>query len=219
MISNKYQGQSVLTLFLLVLLSITASCVSNAPEASSGEPIIIEAADLTIRLVPVSRDELRERHGANTDRMRNPFIDQRSQLTRKRIVVFEADISTTESTVLFALEDNSLMIGGQTSRGTSRELLLNFWKGHASQEELATMHDKTLRYMLNREFTVEPGKPAQGYLVYAHNFPKEGGEGLLRFTVRTPDGSEGTLEETVNFTERGLATEEEKVNTGIFAQD
>ena len=202
-----------------MFLFVAASCTSTAPEVSSREPIIIQAADLTISLLPKSRDELRDIYGSNSDRLRNPYIDHPSKITKKRLVVFDVNITTEESTVLFELRENSLMIGGQTAQGTTRQLLANLWKGYASQEEQAGLHDLMLRSMLEREISVSPDNPAQGYIVFAHNYPEGGGDGLITFHVKTPDGAMGTLSESIQFTNKGVEEEGDTMNTGIFSEE
>jgi len=94
------------------ILLLLASCISRPP-VPTGISFTLKSADLTIQLVPLGREELRERHGVNTNRVRNPFIDYPAQFLKKRIVVFETEISTDESEVLFQLDEIHLAIGGE----------------------------------------------------------------------------------------------------------
>jgi len=182
------------------ILLLLASCISRPP-VPTGISFTLKSADLTIQLVPLGREELRERHGVNTNRVRNPFIDYPAQFLKKRIVVFETEISTDESEVLFQLDEIHLAIGGVRDAAASPRLLMNYWKGYASQEEAVLMQSLMRKMMLGREFSVSPDMPAKGYLVFAHSFPKEGGEAMISFNVSTPAGDEGVLEQAMEFTE------------------
>ena len=185
---------------ILAVLLLLASCISKPP-VPTGASFTLKSADLTIRLAPLNRGELRELYGANTDSFRNPFIDYPAQLLKKRIVVFETEISTDESEVLFQLDEIHLTIEGVRDAATSPKLLMNYWKGYASQEEAVLMQSLMRRTMLDREFSVSPDRPAKGYLVFAHSFPKEGGEAMISFNVSTPGGDQGVLEQAMEFTE------------------
>jgi len=203
---------------VLAILLLLASCISRPP-LSTEASFTLESADLTIRLVSLGPGELRGRHGSNTDRIRNPFIDYPAQFLKKRIVVFETEISTLESEVLFRLDEIRLEIGGVRDAAASPELLTNYWKGYASQEEGVLMQALMRKTMLSREFSVSPGRPAKGYLVFAHSFPKEGGDAVISFNVSTPDGEEGLLEQAMEFTETGILDEEKPDREGIFSED
>jgi len=185
---------------ILAVLLLLASCISKPP-VPTGVSFTLKSADLTIRLAPLNREELRGLYGANTDSFRNPFIDYPAQLLKKRIVVFETEISTDESEVLFQLDEIHLTIEGVRDAATSPKLLMNYWKGYASQEEAVLMQSLMRRTMLDREFSVSPDRPAKGYLVFAHSFPKEGGEAMISFNVSTPGGDQGVLEQAMEFTE------------------
>jgi len=201
----------------LSMLLLLASCVSK-PLVSTGPSFVLESADLTIRLVPLSREELKVHYGTNTDSIRNPFIDFPAQFLKKRIVVFQTEISTVESEVLFQLDKIHLEIGGTKNSAASLELLMNYWRGYASQEEAVLMQSLMRKTMLDRKFNVTPDKPAKGYLVFAHSFPKEGGEAVISFNVSTPAGDHGLLEQEMEFTETG--TEAKNTDrTGIFDED
>jgi len=198
---------------VLAILLLLTSCVSKPPVPVE-TAFVLESADLTIRLTPLSREELRERHGANTDSVRNPFIDYPAQLLKKRIVVFETGIESDESEVLFHLDGIHLVIGGEKATAVSSELLMNYWRGYASQEEAVLMESLLRRTMLERKFSVSPDEPVEGYLVFAHPFPREGGEAMISFNVSTPAGDYGLLEQAMEFTKV-----EKLGRTGIFAAE
>lgn len=202
---------------VLAILLLLTSCISSPP-ISTEKLFELESADLTIQLVPLGRKELRIRHGLNTDSTRNPFIDYPAQFLKKRIVVFETEIKTDESEVLFQLNEIHLEIGGVRDSATSIELLMNYWQGYASQDERVFMQSLMRRTMLSRKFSVSPDKPARGYLVFAHSFPKEGGDAMISFEVSTPAGDRGLLEQAMEFTETGVR-EEKADRTGIFAEN
>lgn len=202
---------------VLAILLFLSSCISTPPVPTESS-FTLESADLTIRLLPLSREELKRRHGSNTDRTRNPFIDYPAQLLKKRIVVFETEISTEESEVLFQLDEFHLEIGGVKDEAASLELLMNYWKGYTSQEEAVLMRSLMRKTMLDREFSVSPDRPVKGYLVFAHSFPKEGGQAIISFNVSTPAGDEGVLEQAMEFTKTG-GKKEKTGKTGIFSEE
>jgi len=201
---------------ILTILLLLTSCISKPPLPAKVS-FILESGDLTIRLVSLGPDELKKRHGSNSDRIRNPFVDYPAQFLKKRIVVFEAEISTLESEVLFQLDEILLEIGRVRDSATSPELLMNYWKGYASQEEEVLMQALMRKTMMSREFIVSPDKPVKGYLVFAHSFPREGGDAVISFNVSTPAGDEGVLEQAMEFTEAGIR-EEGSDEKGIFSE-
>ena len=204
---------------ILAILLLLASCISKPP-APTGASFTLEAADLTIRLLPLGREELKRRHGSNTDSNRNPFIDYPAQFLKKRIVVFETEISTDESEVLFRLNEIHLEVGGAGDEAASSELLMNYWSGYTSQVEAVLMQSLMRKTMLRREFSVNPDNPVRGYLVFAHSFPKKGGEAVISFNVITPDGNQGLLEWVMEFTETGVKEEKKKPDrTGISVEN
>jgi len=202
---------------ILTILLLLTSCISKPPLPAKVS-FILESGDLTIRLVSLGPDELKKRHGSNSDRIRNPFVDYPAQFLKKRIVVFEAEISTLESEVLFQLDEILLEIGRVRDSATSPELLMNYWKGYASQEEEVLMQALMRKTMMSREFIVSPDKPVKGYLVFAHSFPREGGDAVISFSVSTPAGDEGVLEQAMEFTEAGIR-EEGSDEKSIFSED
>jgi hypothetical protein len=113
-----------------------------------------------------------------------------------------------------------LGVGGQVGNAASAEYLNNLWKGYIKDTPwVSTIPSVTRRTMLPREFTVKPGEPAIGYLVFAERYPKEGGAGLLEIPVSTDKGDRGTLEYEMFFTENGIDKDAPEANTGIFGQD
>lgn len=202
------------------LLTITFSgCLTRAPVVDSPE-IVITAADLTITLKPLGYDTLKELHGSNRRQWLNPYIDFPGQIPQRRIVVFEARLETEVSSVNIFIRDIKLGIGGQVGKAASVEYLNNLWLGTIRNTAWeATIPAVTRRTMLPREFVVKPGESAEGYLVFAERYPKEGGAALLEIPVSTDDGDRGVLEYEMFFTEEGIDTEVVEANTGIFAGD
>jgi len=194
-----------------------SSCVSP-PAKLTQDVIQTKTADLTITLAPISEETLLERHGSNKYYPRNPFIDFPGQVPPKRFAVFEAKFETSESTVLFSLNDITLRIGEKGGRATSVEYLRNLWLGYKDDRGWGRILEATQNTMLPREFTVTPGHPVEAYLVFANNYPKEGGDGLMVIEVVTPGGDKGTIEIPMSFSTSGLDLETED-NTGIFAGD
>ena len=199
------------------MLSLTG-CLTQAPLVEA-QQIVIKSADLTITLEPVGYDELRERHGSNVRQRLNPYIDFPGQIPQRRIVVFDAVFETSLSNINVQVREIKLGIGGQVGNAASVEYLNNLWKGYIKETPWeATIPAVTRRTMLPREFSVLPGEPAIGYLVFAERYPKEGGAGLLEIPVITDKGDRGTLEYEMYFTENGIDAEAPEANTGIFAQ-
>ena len=207
-------------LFLIVPISfllILSSCISPPPEPDKSV-IINKTADLTIKLVPISQEELIKRHGSNKDYYQNPFYKYPSQLPPRRIVVFNAQFSTEQSCILFSLKKIKLKIDDNSGKATSIDYLLRLWDGYKDDLGWGRLEATCRKYMLPTEFKVTPDKPVSGYLVFANNYPKEGGEGLLTLEVSTDSGDAGTIEIPINFTEDGVKAQPKEKNTGIFAE-
>jgi len=203
-----------------VILSgvLLISCITRAPVITLPE-IVKQAADLTITLKPLSYDVLKERHGSNKEFYTNPFIDFPGQIPQRRIVVFEAVFSTEISTIDVFIRDIQLSIGGQIGKAASAEYLSNLWLGYVQQTPYeAKLPRKAHENMLPRNFTIKPGNPVNGYLVFTERYPKEGGEGLLTIPVTAENGDRGTIEIELYFSESGLDTEKPEANTGMFAE-
>ncbi len=203
---------------MALILTGLSGCLTRPPQVQL--PVITEkTADLTITLKPLSYDELKERHGSNRRDKLNPFIDYPGQVPQRRIIVFDAEFSTEESTILFNIRDIKLAIGDETGKAASIEYLIRLWDVYNNKTAFSkTIPDKARRYMLPREFTVKPGENIAGYLVFAEPFPKIGGEGLLTIPVTTDSGDTGTIEIKIDF-DSNEGTEEETENTGIFAEE
>ncbi len=207
--------------FTLSLLSIIflSSCISPPPKLTQPE-IQVKTADLTITLVPISEETLIERHGSNKYYPRNPFVDFPGQVPPKRFIIFEARFETTESTVLFALNAITPRVGEKGGKATSVEYLRNLWVGYTidDQRGWGRILETTRNTMLPREFAVTPEEPAAAYLVFANNYSKEGGKGMMVIGVSTPEGDKGTIEIPMNFNTSGVESDTGD-NTGIFAED
>ncbi len=207
----------LLIIFVLLAAVFLSSCISRPPELTQME-IITKAADLSISLVPLSRETLIERHGTNKYYARNPFVDFPGQIPPRRIIMFEATFETTESTVFFTLKDISLRIGEKGGKATSVEYLRNLWYGYKDDRGWSRIMEATRNNMLPREFTVSPEEPASAYLVFANNYPKEGGDALMVLVVSTPGGDRGTIEIPMAFNISGMEPVKDD-NTGIFAEE
>ncbi len=215
-LSSKKTFQTLLFLILLTFISfIFTSCLTKPPVASM--PLITQkAADLTIKLQPMDYDTLKELHGSNRRDKLNPFIDYPGQVPQRRIVVFEAEFSTEVSTILVTLRDITLAIDGQTGKAASVEYLIQLWDVYIKNTAYSnTIPGKARKTMLPREFTVIPGEPVNGYLVFAEPYPKTGGDGLLRIPVATDSGDKGTIEIEISFQDPN--TDPDIIeNSGIF---
>ena len=204
---------------VLLMSFIVSGCYTRPPEINVPE-IVTKAADLTITLKPLDYETLKERHGSNKEFYTNPFIDFPGQIPQRRIVVFETTFSTEVSTIDVFIREIQLNIGGQTGKATSAEYLNNLWMGYVDNTPYeAKLPAKSMKYMLPRKFTIKPGEPITGYLVFAERYPKEGGEGLLTIPVTAENGDRGTIEVEMYFSENGLDTEIPEDNTGIFAEE
>ena len=217
-VKHRFLSRVLLVSVIAVLAFVFSGCLTQAPVSDSQE-IVIKAADLTITLDPVNYDDLRERHGSNRRQWLNPYIDFPGQVPQRRIVVFDAVFETDLTNVDVKIRAIKLAIGGQVGNAASAEYLNNLWKGYIRETAWeATIPAVTRRTMLPREFSVKPGEPAIGYLVFAERYPKEGGEGLLEIPVSTDKGDRGVLEHLMFFTEKGIDVEVAEENTGIFSQ-
>lgn len=208
-------------LLITVLLSLTlfTGCLTKAPIVDLPE-IVKKAADLTITLKPMDYETLKKLHGSNREFYTNPFIDFPGQVPQRRIIVFETTFSTEVSTIDVFIRDIQLSIGGQSGKAASAEYLNNLWLGYVENTPYeAKLPAKSTKYMLPRNFTIKPGEPVSGYLVFAERYPKEGGEGLLTIPVTADNGDRGTIEIDMFFTESGLNTEKQEANTGIFSEE
>ncbi|MCK5735347.1 MAG: hypothetical protein KAH21_02670 [Spirochaetaceae bacterium] len=212
---------SVLITALLSLFFL-AGCITKAPIVALPE-IVKKSADLTITLKPLSYDFLKERHGSNLRDYTNPFIDFPGQIPQRRIVVFETTFATEVSTIDVFIREILLNIGGQigqTGKAVSAEYLSNLWLGYIEDTPFeAKLPRKAHDNMLPRKFTIKPGEPVSGYLVFAERYPKEGGEGFLSIPVTADNGDRGTIEIEMFFSENGLDTERPEANTGMFNEE
>ena len=185
--------------------------------------IVKKAADLTITLKPLSYDTLKDRHGSNLEDYKNPFIDFPGQIPQRRIVVFETTFTTEVSTIDVFIREIQLNIGGKfgkIGKAASAEYLSNLWLGYVDDTPYeAKLPRKAHDYMLPRKFTIKPGEPVSGYLVFAERYPKEGGEGFLSIPVTADNGDRGTIEIEMFFSEHGLDTEKPESNTGMFSEE
>lgn len=204
---------------MLLILMLLSGCVTKAPVADS-RPIIHQTADLTITLRPLSYDVLKERHGSNHPDKINPFIDYPGQIPQRRIVVFEATFETEVSTIIVDLKQVKLTMGGSGGNAASQDYLIRLWENYIRNSAFQnTIPYKSRKFVLPGDFTITPGAPVQGYLVFAEPYPKEGGEGLISMTVSTDSGDTGELEIPLAFTEHGISDDTEDLNTGIFAAE
>ena len=215
-----FHRHSARTVFpaLLFFSSFFTGCLTKPPEANL--PLITQkAADLTITLRPLSYDTLKERHGSNRRDKLNPFIDYPGQVPQRRIVVFEAEFSTEVSTILVNIRDIKLAIDDKTGKAASVEYLTQLWNVYIQKTAYSnTIPSKARRTMLPREFTIIPGEPVSGYLVFAEPYPKTGGKGLLSIPMATPGGDRGTIEIEIDFEGPDTKTEPEE-STGIFSDE
>ena len=215
-LSSKTVYRSLLFLILLPFVSfVFTSCLTKPPVADM--PLITQkAADLTIKLQPLDYDTLKELYGSNRRDKLNPFIDYPGQIPQRRIVVFDAEFSTEVSTILVTLRDITLAIDGQMGKAASVEYLVQLWDLYIKNTAFSnTIPGKARKTMLPREFTVIPGEPVNGYLVFAEPYPKTGGDGLLRIPVATETGDKGTIEIEISFQDPE-ADSEVNENSGIF---
>ena len=204
-----------IALFSLLL----SGCLTRAPMMNQPE-IVKKAADLTITLKPLSYETLKERHGSNHEFYTNPFIDFPGQIPQRRIVVFDTTFTTEVNNISVFIREVQLTIGGESGKAASAEYLRNLWLGYVEQTPYEDqLPRKAKNYMLPREFTIKPGEPVSGYMVFAYPYPKEGGAGLLSIPVTAENGDRGTIEVEMYFSENGLDTEMPEENTGIFAEE
>ena len=203
------------TLLILVLLS---SCNSLSPVAEL--PVIVhQAADLTITLKPLDRDTLTDRHMSNRRRWQNPYIDFPGQIPRRRVIVFEADFETVESTVNFNLFEQNLSIESASGRAQTSLFMFRIWEVYLDDVGRNIMRQTLNATVLPKDFTVSPGNPVSGYLVFADSYPVEGGRGMLTMSATTPGGDRGTFEISVDFLGPDGAVSTVGDNTGVFAEE
>lgn len=203
----------ILSIFLL------SGCITQPP-STANKKIIAKAADLTVELEQIPYETLKKLYGSNRRDYQNPFIDFPGQVPQRRIVVFDAIFSTETSTIDVGIRTIQLSIGGQAGKAASAEYLSNLWKGYIKRTAWVNkLPDKAHRNMIPREFSIEPGEPVSGYLVFAERFPKEGGEGFMSIPVTSENGDRGTIEIEMYFSEGGTETAAPEANTGIFAEE
>ncbi len=207
--------KNIVLIGFTVGISILTGCASAAPEAKLSAPIVLEAGDLSISLEYLNRSTLRERHGRNnaTNKI-NPFMDFPALLTPKRFVVFEMTASTTESTVLFDLDDLFLSIGGTNGDAKKAGYLGTIWEAY--DVDIDAMKKTLKDTVLPDKFEVTPERPVSGYLVFAEGYPPEGGTGELNLTLSTAAGDSGSLSRTIVFGSKNEDVVQEVENTGIF---
>ena len=201
---------------VFLILLVLAGCNSLSPVAELPE-IVYQAADLTITLQPLDRDTLIDRHMSNRRRNQNPYLDYPGQIPKRRIVVFETTFETTESTVDFNLFEQNLRIESGTGRAQTALFMMQLWQGYTEPIGENLMRQTLNSTVLPKDFSVVPGKPVTGYLVFAAGYPKEGGRGMLTLSATTPDGDRGTFEIPVNFFGTDGAPSAVGENTGLFA--
>jgi hypothetical protein len=204
----------LVTAFTLFLLW---GCNSLSPVANA--PVIVHnVADLTITLLPLSRDTLVKRHMDNKKRYMNPYIDYPGQIPRRRIIVFETRFQTTESTLLVNVFEQNLTIGTESGRAQTALYMMRLWETYLD-DVAKNKVERTLKdTVFPEDFTVEPGEPITGYLVFAAPYPKGGGEGMLTLKVSTSSGDRGTFEIPVNFAGTEGTESETGENTGVFGE-
>ena len=204
-------------LILLILLIVLSACLTPPPQATD-TVITKQAADLTITLKPITKEELIKKHGSNQYYYQNPFYKYPSQLPPRRIIVFNTEFKSTESNILFSLKKIKLVIDNMGGKATTSDYLIRLWESYEDDRGWGQLENACRKYVLPTEFKVTPDKPVSGYLVFANNYPKEGGKGLLTLEVSTDTGDTGTIEIPITFTEEGINTETKEKNTGIFAE-
>ena len=139
------------------------------------EPIIHEVADIRLNLRYLDEEELIFLHDSNdVAGYKNPYYKYPTLITKKRLVVFEFTGSSTETTVLFKLKDINLSIDRIAGPAKSRPYLENIW-GHIDKVNLPAMTRTMKQTLLDREFTIEPGKPLPAIWSLAKTIPREAG--------------------------------------------
>lgn len=129
--------------------------------------------------------------------------------------MFEFNASTTESEVLFELDEITLKIGSVSADAKSRPYLKTIWN-HYRLADTTRMDLKMQKTILKREFAVKPNEPVSGYLVFGSNYPEEGGDGLISMYASTPDGDQGVIEIPLSFNADGKPGDSTK-GSGIFS--
>lgn len=200
---------------ILLLTVILAGCSTAPPQPILAKPLVHHTADLTISLRFLNEETLVQRHGRNDSRLyTNPYYGYPGLITKKKLIVFEFQATSIESSVAFALEDMELLIGRVVGNAKSRPYLSRIW-GHNSRAAVDGMDHTMKKTILPRDFEVTPDNPVSGYLVFGENYPEEGGDALITMYVSTQSGDEGTIEIPLEFSADGLV-KKSRENTGIF---
>lgn len=197
-------------IILLASILLLSACNTAPPKPVMTEPIVHEVADIRLNLRYLDEDELIFLHDSNdVAGYKNPYYKYPTLITKKRLVVFEFTGSSTETTVLFKLKDINLSIDRIAGPAKSRPYLENIW-GHIDKVNLPAMTRTMKQTLLDREFTIEPGKPVTGYLVFGENYPQGGGDGIITMYVSTSTGDDGTIEIPLKFSSDGTLQTSEK---------
>lgn len=203
--------KSMLVLLALSSLAFTA-CTSVDYQ---GNLIVVEeqVSDIHLRVSLLDRISLQEKYGKED----NPFIDYPGMMPPRHFFVFEAEISTEESTVEFEQQTIKLQVGSDVNKSYNAFTLKKEWEPYYDDDNQKLHMGMTMnKVMKPTKFTVSPGNPHTALLVFLVK-PNEARESTLIIPARTPEGDEGVLE--LSFPIIKMLDGKEEIpseNTGIF---
>lgn len=176
-----------------VFVITNISCVSNT--SLSENPVsIVQVGDITFKATHLSSSELNKRHG----KINNPYTGRPKGFVFDTIV-FELEISSTESTLFFNLTDCQLKIEGNAESADNRMRFLSDWRpytinaGKSAIADYFTLKQKVDKTMLPNKVTVTPEKPIKGYIVFNGMYPKGLGESSIKIPVSMANGDGGNV--------------------------
>ena len=116
----------LLPIFLSTLfcLSFLTGCVSNTSYSENPETVK-KVGDVTFVVRHLSKSELIKRHGKEN----NPYVGRPKGLVFDTIV-FEVEISSTETTLFFITTDCQLSIEGNTESADNRMRFMADWENY-----------------------------------------------------------------------------------------
>lgn len=183
----------LLSIIIGTLLLSATSCISNAAESDNPESIV-QVGDVTFKATQMSPAELEKRHGKEN----NPYIGRPKGFTFDT-VIFELEISSTETTLFFDLTSCQLKIEGNSESADNRMRYMADWENYTLNAQEYQMGDYyAMKHivnltMLSNHVKVTPDKPVKGYIAFTGMFPRGLGETTMKIPARTLNGDEGDI--------------------------
>lgn len=183
----------LLPIIIGIFTITTTSCISNAAE--SDDPIsIVQVGDVTFKATQLSPSMLKKRHG----KINNPYIGRPKGFAFDT-VIFELEISSTETTLFFDLTKCQLNVEGNTESADNSMRFMADWEAYtlyAGDNQLGdfyAMRQTVEKTMLPNKVKVTPEKPVKGYIAFTGMFPRGLGETTMKIPAYTLNGDEGNV--------------------------